>query len=355
MENKQIKESAMIARFQVGEILLPPLVVQAVDIVGGQHDRADARIKLGFSLEREGFKFAVESKARSTPQSVQWAMAQARSAAREDEWPMIQVPYLSMRCLDELEKAQVSGVDLCGNGVVIVPERVCVVRSGQPNLYRDSRPLINPYRGRSSMVARLFVMRPHWDSLTELTAEIRKEGVELSLSQTSKAVQALTEEMIVSKNGGRITLTEPLRLLDHLAREWQRPKIHRRQALRLESRVNWPLVFSSNPQLKWAVTGECSAARHAVIAQGGPLQIAVSSLALAEALLKGSRENVPSFADLELIETIDEGLFFANEVDMDGIRWAGRLQTWLELQAGDARQQEAARDIRTQILEEIKA
>ena len=66
-------------------------------------------------------------------------------------------------------------------------------------------------------------------------------------------------------------------------------------------------------------------------------------------------EPVPSFADIELMQTEDAGPFFDTEADENGVRWAGRLQAWLELQAGDARQQEAAKDLRTQILKEVKA
>ncbi len=45
-----------------------------------------------------------------------------------------------------------------------------------------------------------------------------------------------------------------------------------------------------------------------------------------------------------------EGFYFGNEIDGKGDRWASRLQAWLELQSGDARQQDVAKDIRSQIL-----
>ena len=109
-------------------------------------------------------------------------------------------------------------------------------------------------------------------------------------------------------------------------------------------------TLSSNSSLKWAVTGESSVTRHAVFSQGGPRRIAVSDLPLALTLPRGVPEPVPNFADLELIETDEPGFYFANDIDERGVRWASRLQTWLELQSGDARQQDAAQDIRKQIL-----
>jgi hypothetical protein len=94
--------------------------------------------------------------------------------------------------------------------------------------------------------------------------------------------------------------------------------------------------------------------RYATFSQGGPRRIAVSSLPLARSLLGGTPEPVPNFADLELMETDEPGFFFSNEIDENGVRWASKLQTWLELQSGDARQQEAARDLRDQILNETR-
>ncbi len=351
----KLNESEMLSRFQSGVVLLPPLVVRAsVFEESDRGNRVDARIRLALPDSTEEFRFVVESKAKSTPQTVLLAVAQAKKLAREGEWPMIQVPYLSPERLDELERDGVSGVDLCGNGVIIVPGRLYVLRSGQPNRYPDSRLLSNAYRGRSAMVARMLAVQPRWESLTALAVAIQKGGAELSTSQVSKAAQTLEEELIVSKAGGGIQLTDPLRLLDNLGREWRKNRIRSRQALRLPSGIDLAPVLSSNPLLKWAVTGESSVMRYTQFSQGGPLRVAVSSLPLAQTLLRGEPETVPSFADLELIETEETGYFFANEIDEKGIRWASRLQTWLELQAGDARQQDAAQDIRNQILKEAR-
>lgn len=351
--NEKISESEMLARFQAGATLLPPLVVRSCTVFGGK-ENVDARVELVLPGAVEGFRFAVEVKSRATPQAVQLAMTQAKAAAEDGEWPMIQVPFLSPERLDELEREGVSGVDLCGNGVVIVPGRLWVVRSGAPNRYRDSRPLSNPYRGRSAMVARMLLQRPRWESLTELAAVIPAAGAELSLPQASKAVQAMEEDLIVSKSAGAITLREPLRLLDKLGREWQKQSVRVRQALRLSAGTDWAGVLSSNPELQWALTGESSVTRYAMFSQGGPRRIAVSSLALAMTLLGGTPEPVPNFADVELMETDEPGFFFCNETDEKGVRWASRLQTWLELQSGDARQQAAARDLRDQIFKEVQ-
>jgi len=130
--------------------------------------------------------------------------------------------------------------------------------------------------------------------------------------------------------------------------------VRARQALRLPKGMDWAGVLSTSPLLKWALTGESSVTRYAMFSQGGPRRIAVSSLPLALTLLGGTPESVPNFADVELVETDEAGFFFGNETDGKGVRWASRLQTWLELQSGDARQQDAAKDLREQILKEAR-
>lgn len=200
------------------------------------------------------------------------------------------------------------------------------------------------------MAARMLLMRPKWETLTAMTEAIQAAGEMLSLPQASKAVHALVEERIVSKSAGKISLREPSRLLDKLGRNWSKPLILRSQTLRLPPETDIVKALSANPNLRWAVTGESSVTRYATFSQGGPRRIVVSNLPEAMALIGGEIENVPSFATDELIETHEAGFYFANEVDQKGVRWASPLQTWLELQSGDARQRDAAQGLRGQIL-----
>jgi hypothetical protein len=348
---KKITEREMLERLEAGSILLPPLIIRARGVLKREDNRQiDAVIDAGLPGEHTVFRFVVEAKSRPTPEAVQTAVAQAMAAVRENEWPMIQVPYLAPDRLNYLASLGVSGVDLCGNGAVIIPERLYVVRSGQPNKYRDSRPLNNPYRGRSSLVARILLSEPLWPSLSKLLHRINRERTDLSLAQASKAIRALEEELIVRKAGGTIKLQDPARLLDKLGSEWS-PIIRERKAFRLgEDDARWASRFSSNPALRWAVTGESSAQQYVVFSHGAPLRIAVSNLSQAESLLSGVPESVLGFADLELLETDEPGYFFETLTDATGVRWASRLQTWLELQSGDARQQAAGRDVKRQVL-----
>lgn len=344
---EKMSEAEMLRSLTVGSVLLDRLAV--TESYSRRGERTDALIELELLPDKDRFRFAVEAKSDSTPRTIESAIAQIKASVQPDENPLILVPYLSPERLQSLERAQVSGIDLCGNGVVIIPRRLYVVSTGQPNRYPDSRQLNNPYRGRSAMVARMLLNQARWDSLNALRAAIQSAGAELSLSQTSKAVTALQDELIVSKQDGSIVLQEPLKLLDSLGQEWKNPAVRRRQALRLPPGTELGTALSAAPELKWAITGASSVTRYVMFVQGGPRQIAVSDLRVAESLLGGNPEPVPNFADVELIETDEAGYFFANEIDDSGIRWASKLQTWLELQRGDGRQQEAASILRRQI------
>ncbi len=211
---------------------------------------ADARVELGIVDQSERYRFVVESKSISTPAAIRQAIDQANRFSRgSDEYPLIQVPFLSRKAVRELEAENASSVDLCGNGVVIVPGRIYVVRTGHLNQYRDSRPLNNPFRGRSAMVARMLLIQPRWDSLTTLVNGIKAHGLGLSMSQVSKAVAALADELIVGKTKGMISLNDPLRLLDQLSIAWRKNNFSQRQYFRIPDPTDWPARLSSNEGL----------------------------------------------------------------------------------------------------------
>jgi hypothetical protein len=349
MINKKISEKELLNRILVGTEAIRPLVVRRrLELAPG--DRADARIELGLPEAATAFPFIVELNSQSTPLAVESAVARATSLAKGDELKLILVPYLSPERVSELEGEGISGIDLCGNGVVIVPGQFYLSRTGQPNLYPESRALINPYRGRSSMVARMVLASRRWETLKELAEAIRKAGCEISLSQVSKSVQALQEELMVSKREGGITLLEPVRLLDQIGGAWRKPVLSATSFLRLPQGMDWASVLGGVPGLQWAITGMSSARNYTALGEGGPMRVAVSDLAAAAEALGGVVEAVPAFADIELQETEDPGTYFQIETDDSGRRWASRIQCWLELQAGDARQQQAAGEVRAQIL-----
>jgi hypothetical protein len=354
--NTNVLYEKMVNRLQVGLPLLSPLTIHMRDFESIPSDNGvDAVVEAGIPDQTARFRFAVQMKMQSTPKAVQLMVAQRRDATVPGTHPMVLVPFLGPERLKYLEEAKVSGIDLCGNGIIIVPPGLWLMRTGYANQFPESRSLSNPFRGRSALVARALLTRPKWNSLKQLLAGMREAGADISQAQASKAVQALEDELLLAKAHGEIKLLNPQRLLDMLGFHWRKSTDARRMAFRLGANAgNWAAKLASSPELKWAATGESSVSRYAQFSHGGPRRIAVSNLSLAESLLDAVHERIPNFADLEFIETQEPGHYFQTEMDAHGVLWASRLQTWLELQAGDAREQDAAEDIRKQILKEIQ-
>ena len=183
--------------------------------------------------EQQKYRFAAETKALSTPKSLDSAALQIRRAS---QWlglhPLLVTTYLSEDTLQWLEKEGISGLDLCGNGVVVVPGKLFVWRSGVANKYPRGTAIQNVYRGNSSLVARAFLLKPRYDSAQELLAEVRGHGGEVTLATVSKVCSALSEDLLIERRKiertTRLKLLQPDRLLEALAANFQPPAVERR-------------------------------------------------------------------------------------------------------------------------------
>lgn len=98
-----------------GEFTFPPAslsyfsIPETMELDGG----------LAVSWFNRTAKFAFEYKSLSTPKALEEATRQVITRLKKPLLPMVIVPYLSGEALDRLENQMVSGLDLCGNGVVL--------------------------------------------------------------------------------------------------------------------------------------------------------------------------------------------------------------------------------------------
>ena len=350
----KISEIDFVTHWTPGSMFLPPLKVVTIQPFGGR-GVGEALLELELPKEKKTFRFIVEIKSSSTPLTVRTAISMvldcvSQTALRNNDirYPMIAVPYLGPANLAELEEREVSGIDLCGNGIVIIPERLLIIRSGQENQYRESRSLVNPYSGKSALVGRMLLEKPEWESLNVLVESINAGGGEISVPQVSKTLDALCEELIVFKKQRAIKLLEKIRLLDNLSKNYKKTKPDSRLALRLEPKTEWPQRLKK-AGVRWTVSGESSAKRYSSLVESGPLRIYVSDMKKALDCLGGREEPVRNFADLDLCQTGDPCVFFDSKPDDSGMVWSSVLQTYLELMDGDARQRDAALLLREQL------
>lgn len=343
----------MLDQLKKGKISLPPLSVRFLEIQPNVEGRLlDALIEVSWGKSR--VRFVVECKSLSTPKAFQEGLNTLKVSARpKDYWPMLLMPFLNNQQLEILEREGVSGIDLCGNGIVIVQGKLFVFRSGRSNCFPSSAPIKNIYRKNSSMVGRVFFVRSCYGSVQEVWSEVNRRNVlvarwkkdPMGLSTVSKSLKGLEEDLIIERKDN-ICLLQADKLLEKLSANYAPPKIRKRVQLRIsqggEAAREVLQRQSEAFGLPLVATGTSSAGQYTVMQRGEVLSVYCPNL---ERLLDRLHGN-PSdrFPNLELIETDDETIYF-DARERDGFWWASPVQVYLELSAGDKRDREIAEQI----------
>ena len=275
---------------------------------------------------------------------------------------MLILPFLNEQQLQELEREGISGIDLCGNGVVIVSGKFSVFRSGGKNLFSTSAPIKNIYRKNSSMVGRVFLVRSAYDTVQEICSEINQRNMlvqrwdkrPMSLSTVSKSLKNLEEDLIVERKG-IIRLLQPDKLLEKLIANYVPPKIKERVRLKVsaESATIEELLLKQSQvlNLPLVAAGTSSVAKFAVMPRGDLLSVYCPRLEMLLERLSGNQSD--RFPNLELIETEDETVYFDARQD-DNFWWASPVQVYLELMAGDKRDRETAEQVKSFLLKDFE-
>lgn len=363
---KTADKASMKGMLVEGEIRLPPLEIttERQEFVQGKDRTFDAFITAQLNGRR--WRFAVLTKALSTPLALRTAMSQIKSAILPPgTLPMVILPYLSASHLHELEQAALSGLDLCGNGIVLVPDELFVFRTGQPNRYPNSAPIKNIYRNNSSMVSRVFLTRPRFGKVSEVLMEVNSRNwlaesfgrPSMVMGTASKAIKALEEDLIVSREQDILRLVQPEKLLEKLLENYRPGKLAnvlRRRinlaGIELQTRI---AELSRDLSIPVVATGLGSATRYAVMQRGDLLSVYCPSPEVLIARLPVAESD--RFPNLEIVPSGDESVFFdCRTDDQTGLRWASPVQSWLEMMRGDKRDQEMAEQIRSEILRRIR-
>jgi hypothetical protein len=359
---KMPTEKEMIEQLRSGKVSLPPLSLRFLegDLRASGNLRFDALVEVSW---RESMaKFAVECKALSTPKAFQDGLNLLKtSSLPRGYWPLLVLPFLSERQLQELEREGISGIDLCGNGVVVVPDMFAVFRSGEKNRFTSSAPIKNIYRKNSSMVGRVFLLRSGYETVQEICAEINRRNLlvnrwekrPMSLSTVSKSLKTLEEDLVVERND-IIRLLQPDKLLEKLSQNYDPPKSKERVRLKVpeESETLRRLLLKQSQELSLPLvaTGITSVGQFAVMQRGDLLSIYCPRSDMLLDRLSGSQSD--RFPNLELIETEDETVYF--DARQEGnFWWASPVQVYLELMAGDKRDQETAEQLKSYIMKNL--
>lgn len=353
-----IKE--ILEKIYAGGLTLPPVEFKVIQSSPLSSSIGYPDLLLDATWNQHSYRFIAEIKFLATPKVFRQAVSYVRSLADPpDRYPMIIVPYLAPERISELEKQNVSGLDLCGNGILTIPGKVLIIRSGNENRYRQSALIRNVYRGETSIVARTFLVRPEYAAVKEIVAVIRSRFGTTTFSTVSKALKRLEEDLIISRDGGVIRLRQIDKLLDHLLKNYEPPKFKER--LVCKSKVPLPEAVSrlfgeaERRQIPLVLSGISSVGQYAVMAHEPSVTMYCRKLphTLIEAM---GADVVPTdrFANLEILETEDSRVFFDRRKN-ENIDYASPVQTWLELMSGDKRQQDVANQVKIHILQSVAA
>jgi len=356
-------EREIIEKLRRREVSLPPLSFRLLEGVPEEKGnlRFDAFVEA--SWRERIAKFAVECKSLSTPKAFQDGLNLLKTSPLPKGYrPLLLLPFLSERQLQKLEREGISGIDLCGNGVVVVPGMLAVFRSGEKNRFSSSAPIKNIYRKNSSMVGRVFLLRSGYETVQEICAEINRRNTlvnrwdkrPMSLSTVSKSLKTLEEDLIVDRKG-IIRLLQSDKLLEKLSENYVPPNIKERVRLKISEETGpigeLLMKLSQALGLPLVAAGTSSAGRYAVMQRGDLLSIYCPRLEILMERLPGSRSD--RFPNLELIETEDETVYF--DARQEGGLWlASPVQVYLELMAGDKRDQETAEQVKSYILKNLQ-
>ncbi len=305
------------------------------------------------------FEFAAEAKARNTPRVLEDALrASRRWASETGRLPMVIVPFLGERRVDRLQEEGVSGLDLCGNGLLVVPGRLLLRRTGQPNRYPESRPARFAYRGSTSLVPRVFLRRPSFRSVGDIKTEIDAAGGSVGLSTVSKALARMTEDLVIDRTADGIELLQPDRLFELLAESFRMPRPERVKRVKLNAPLATVFARSTmneqRPSL--VLSGASSMNRYAAGMRGDNPVLYCQWLDELTARIGDAWVPTERYSDATICETRDPTPFFDTRRDAESaIVYTSPVQTYLELMAdGEKRDREIAGQVREIIMRDLQ-
>jgi hypothetical protein len=367
--NKKIKgfkkmptEKEIIELLRRGKVSLPPLAFKMVELPEKEGKQTTDAL-LETSWQGKKATFAVKCKSLSTPKMFQNGLSQIKSMMLPKKYqPLLCLPFLNEQQLQELERERISGIDLCGNGVILVPGVFNVFRSGAKNRFPSSASIKNIYRKNTSMIGRLFLVVPAFKSVKEIHNEINQRNLlvkrwdkkPISLSTVSKSLKVLEDDLIIDRKEN-IRLIQADKLLEKLAGNYSPPKITEKVSLKVKvnSQSIRSLLSQKSQELKipMIASGISSITQFATMQQTDLLSIYCPRVDILIDQLAGSQSD--RFPNLEIIETDDETIYFDAQ-QKDRFRWASPIQVYLELMAGDKRDRETAEQVKSYILKSLK-
>lgn len=349
LTEKQIKDSIQNIDFE-------PLKIKFENRKTKSTDDA-ARLVIGWKNGAE--YFLPEILGQATPKQVDLSLfrlekmtkAASRRKSEKSVFPIIIAPYLSEQTLNRLADSEISGIDLSGNGVVVIPGKLFVFRTGGKNRFLSNAPIKNVFRGTSSLVARVFFTKPEYENVGEILNEITKRGGKTTFPTVSKVLKTLEEELLIRK-GEKIRLLDGKKLLQCLQKNYRPPEVSRRLVVKCDNVAETLEQMAINAESKNIFYVRDDPSKYAVMPTNASL-IKIYTKSMDE-LLKGVNfTETIRFPNLEVIETVEQSIYFDRRKE-SGFYWLSLLETYLELANEGKREQETAISIMKEFLNTVQ-
>jgi len=294
------------------------------------------------------WSIVVEVKASGQPRIARAAMEQLRVYCQTipNCYPLFLAPYISASTAKLCEREGIGYLDLAGNcrlsfGQVYIEQR------GKDNPFSEKRELRSLYSPKAERILRVFLTSPlrTW-RVQELAGE-----ADVSLGLVSKVKRILEDREWLDTQSSGFQLADPQKALEEWARKYHYSK-HRTydcyafiSGSELEAQI---AAVAEEGAIRVAFTGFSAAVRYAPAVRYRRAMVYVGSDAAAFVQRLGIKQ-VPSGANLTLIEPYDVGVFYGAKI-LDGIPIASPVQTYLDLMSQKARGEEAAAAILEEVL-----
>jgi Fe2+ or Zn2+ uptake regulation protein len=350
-----LKEVTLLEKLE--EIGFPPLKLESTSIVNlSNYPKAkyypDTILKLVW--QEQSNSFITELVPIATPQNLFLGEQKLKeyfsdsSVKKEQYYPLILTTYLKPTELERLANNGISAIDLCGNGVIQIPGKWFIHRSGAKNLFPSSSPIKNIFIGTSSLVARVFFSQDSFSSVNEVLDQILLRKGQITLPTVSKVLKTLQDELLVTKTQSKeIKLFDPKKLLSSLADNYQKPVIKRRLIGKVADLNNVLFQLANKAKEKEIDVVGVNPSFYAVMPTQSYTKIYTSNLEKLLAGVKFTQTN--RFPNIEFNETSEPTVYFDSR-RQDSFYWTPPLQTYLELNVGDKREQETAEQIANDLL-----
>ncbi len=345
LTEQQIRDSIQNLEFQPLKITVEG---RELRFTSGNGARGEVLLNIGWKETSE--KFVAEILQQATPKQIEagilrlekYTKARRDGRAKKRFYPLVVAPYLSEDALQRLLEAEISGIDLSGNGVVVVPDKLFVYRAGAKNKFLSNAPIKNVFRGTSSLAARVFFAKQEYENVGEVLEEVTLRGGRTTFSTVSKVLKTLEEELIIGK-GERIRLLDAKKLLAALRENYRRPDVRRRLRGKVADLQSALKRVSENAEAKNVLYVRDDPAKYAVMPSGASIVKIYAQLI--DGLFDGiDFTETNRFPNIELLETDDSTAYFDRRNDA-GFYWSSPLQTYLVLSSEGKREQETANEM----------